>query len=376
LGGIPAEHDFITYAVFGSFFPQLLSGPISKWDELGESLRKMALNSSLKKNCDIVQLAEGLQCIIWGVFKKLVISERLALITNEVYGGYERYSGFAILLATISFAIQLYTDFSGYTDIAIGVSQTMGIYLPDNFKCPFFAASITEFWKRWHITLGRWFKDYIFYPVQNSRFIGKIRRLAKKFGKKAGKRLPVFVSLFVLWFMTGLWHGGAWKFIIGSGLLHCFYIIGGQLYEPTKKKAIQVFCIKTDVFSYKLFLRARTFSLVCIGFIFFRAASAKTAFQMIKKVLLVHHYSLGELQALSQLLGKGSGLILIVSLVILAVHDAMEEYFMLSNTGNMTVKSWFNCQNLIFRMLCYWLLIGMITLSLNLSTSEFIYIQF
>ncbi len=189
-----------------------------------------------------------------GLFKKLVISERMAVIVNTIYGDYVTYSGLYIAVGTVCFAFQLYTDFSGAMDIALGLSEALGIRMAENFETPFFARSISEYWRRWHITLGTWMKDYIFYPVLKSDLFVAIGDAArKKLGKKRGKKVPTYLGMAVLWFTVGMWHGGAWKYIIGSGLLHCFYIISGQMLEPAFKKLTHVFKVNTECYSFRLF---------------------------------------------------------------------------------------------------------------------------
>lgn len=373
---IPAEHDLITYAVYGSYFPQLMSGPVSRWEELGKNLNLIACDTG-RTRVNFEYMAEGLQRILWGIFKKLVIAERLAAVVNEVYGNYRNYSGCAVIFAAAGFAFQLYADFSGYTDIVLGMSRMLGIGLPENFKAPFFAKSIGEFWQRWHITLGTWLRNYIFNPVLRSGVFERLRyHVNRRFGKKSANKTATFAGLAVLWFLAGLWHGGAWKFIIGSGLLQAFYMIGGKLLKPVFTKLVLLFHIHTDTFSYGLFLRARTFVLVCIGFNFFNAESAMAALQMLKSVLMISSYDYHEISYLISLLDWKNWMILMIALAILLVHDGMEEYYLQKNLEGQNVSSWFNRQNFIFRMLCCWLAVGMIVLSFNLSASEYIYMQF
>lgn len=172
----------MNYALFAGFFPQLVQGPINRYAELSKTLYS-------EKEFHYEQVTFGLQRILWGLFKKLVISERMAVIVNTIYGDYVTYSGLYIAVGTVCFAFQLYTDFSGAMDIALGLSEALGIRMAENFETPFFARSISEYWRRWHITLGTWMKDYIFYPVLKSDLFVAIGDAArKKLGKKRGRR--------------------------------------------------------------------------------------------------------------------------------------------------------------------------------------------
>lgn len=273
-----AQKSFLQYALFATFFPQISSGPINRYADMEPQF-------SSPRYFNYREVTFGLQRMAWGFFKKLVISERMAVIVNTVYGDYQTYAGFYIVLATICFAFQLYTDFSGYMDIALGVAQALGIKMAENFQTPFFSRTISEYWRRWHITLGAWFKDYVFYPLLKTDIFIKIGDISKKyFGKKRGKKVATYLGMFILWFATGLWHGGSWNFIIGSGLLHWFYIVMGQVLEPAFKKIIKTFRINTDSSGFHLFQSVRTFLLVCIGFLFFRAKSFTDGIRMCQAI--------------------------------------------------------------------------------------------
>ncbi len=268
---VESPFEFVSYA---GFFPAMTSGPIIRYKEFNANFKE-------KIRPDYKKITFGIERIIWGFFKKLVISERLAIIVNTVYGDYENFSGLYIIFAVICFAFQLYTDFSGCMDIVLGVSEAMGITLEENFRTPFYAASESELWRRWHISLGTWFKDYIMYPLQKTDLMVKFSDFCrKKFGRKAGKKVGVWPGLLILWFLIGYWHGGLLKYVIGSGLLHACYMICGQINEPWLKKLHEKVGIKADTKWYVVFCRVRTFLLLCSGFVFFRADSTVTALNM------------------------------------------------------------------------------------------------
>lgn len=279
------QKNFLKLALYGMYFPVIISGPILKYREHGEQFFE-------PHPFDYRQVSYGLQRMLWGFFKKLVIAERLGVLVNTVYGQYTDYPGVYIWFATICYAFQLYTDFSGCMDIVLGMSESFGIILPENFNTPFFAKSIAEYWRRWHITLGVWMKDYVFYPVLRSRFFTKLNRSWKeKFGKKRGKQYATFAAMFILWLTVGIWHGGDWKFVIGSGLLHWFYIVMEELLAPPCAGMMDRLHIDGKGRAVNVIRVLRTFFLVCIGDLFFRAASVGDAFAMLGEAVTTWNLS-------------------------------------------------------------------------------------
>lgn len=275
------QENGLKLALYGLYFPNLISGPILKYREHADQF-------FAPHAFDYRQVTRGLQRMVWGFFKKLVISERLGVLVNTVYGSYESYNGAYIWVATACYAFQLYTDFSGCMDIVLGMSESLGITLPENFRTPFFAKSVAEYWRRWHITLGVWMKDYVFYPLLRSRFFTNLNKSwKKKFGKKKGKQYATFAAMFLLWFTVGVWHGGDWKYVIGSGLLHWFYIVMEELLEEPCARAMQKLHINAGGRAVAAVRMARTFLLVCIGDLFFRAESVAAAFAMLKSAVKV-----------------------------------------------------------------------------------------
>ena len=266
------------FALFAGYFPQMTSGPIVRYDEM-----QSKLFGDVKHEFDYNRVIRGLQRALWGIFKKLVISERCAVVVNTVYTYYQAYNGFYIFLAAALFAIQLYTDFSGLMDIVLGVSEALGIELPENFATPFYSVGIAEFWRRWHITLGAWLREYVFYPVLRGKLCRRLRKFCKqKFGRGYESKcdLPTYLGLLVSWFLIGLWHGGGWSYIFGVGLYMWVMIVLGELLTPFFQKLNVMLHIKTECFSFKLFQRARTFCIFAFGLSFFRAANLKEGFDM------------------------------------------------------------------------------------------------
>ena len=220
-----AERNPLKLALFVSFFPQLIQGPISKFGQLAPQLYT-------PKKFDGKQLSFGLQRMLWGYFKKLVIADRIAAAVIALRG--PEHTGVSFFVLTVFYAIQIYGDFTGGIDVTVGLAQTLGIQLPENFIRPYFSKNIAEYWRRWHISLGEWMKDYIFYPISVSQPMLKLSKAARKNMGNFGKRLPVYVASVATWFVTGIWHGLTPNFVLW-GMLNCFVIVVSEelsgLYE-------------------------------------------------------------------------------------------------------------------------------------------------
>lgn len=319
--GIAApQKNLFKLMLYGMYFPAILSGPILRYREDGEQF-------FLPHPFDYRQVTFGLQRMVWGFFKTLVISERMNLIVNTVYNNYSGYPGAYIWLATVCYAFQLYTNFSGCMDIVLGMSLSFGLKLPENFSTPFFSKNISEYWRRWHITLGVWMKEYVFYPLLRTAAFTKLsRKMRDRFGKKRGKQVTTFTGMFLLWFAVGIWHGGAWKYVIGSGLLHWFYIVSGELLAPLFARFMEKLSIDPKSRWVDGFRVLRTFFLVNIGFVFFRADSLTAALRMLRSAVSV--WNVGVLFD-GSVFGLGlDGIeftIALVSLVILLVVSLLQQ---------------------------------------------------
>lgn len=250
-GTVKAERCFFKLALFSSFFPQLIQGPISKFSQLAPQLYG-------QHRFESKTVAFGLQRLLWGYFKKLVIADRIAvavgMLKSPALGG----SGFFLL--TLSYAIQLYADFTGGMDMVIGLSEAMGIRLTENFRRPFFSKNIAEYWRRWHISLGEWMKDYIFYPISVSQPMLKLSKAGRKRLGNFGKRLPVYIASVATWFVTGIWHGLSANFILW-GMLNCFFIVLSEECQPLYEKFHGRFHLKEKPL-YGIFEMLRMFLLM------------------------------------------------------------------------------------------------------------------
>lgn len=255
--------------LFICFFPQLTVGPISRYSQMQVLYQK--------HNFSYQNLCFGSQRILWGVFKKLVISDRVGIIVNAVWEDTAMYTGFWPWIAVFLYPLQIYTDFSGCVDIILGAAEILDIHLPENFKNPFFSRTCQEFWQRWHITLGTWAKDYIYYPVLKSSFIIKIGKWAKKhFKKHLAKLIPWSIGMAILWFVMGFWHGSV-QHIFGVSLWFWTILVIGEIFMPVLKKVTALLKIDTLSFSWHLFQSVRTYFLYSLGVVFFTAPGLRAA---------------------------------------------------------------------------------------------------
>lgn len=329
----PPEKNPLRVILFGIYFPLLTSGPIVRYQQTGLELFKA------HKWC-YDNFCFGLQRILWGLFKKLVISERLTVLVNAVYSDPVRFHGLFVWIAVLCFVGQLYTDFSGCIDIVLGVSQLFGIELPENFDLPFSAKNLSEFWRRWHMTLGLWVKNYILYPLLKSNGLQNLGKLSKrKFGKRIGKNIPVWIGLFCTWFSVGFWHGGTWNYIIGSGLWFWFLIVLGELFAPVFQKLLDKLAVRTDSFSWRFFQSVRTTILYSLGLGIFRAASLREGLSLYRAGLSLYI----DRSFLNMGLGLGDYQILLVSFLILSTAGVVRLY-----TG-IPLREWMAKQCLVFR---------------------------
>ena len=264
-----AERNPFRFALFLAFFPQIMQGPIGRYSRLADQLYA-------EREFDMARIERGLYRIVWGFFKKIVIADNAVLYVDAIFDNYNTMPGYGIM-GILLYGAQLYADFSGGIDIVIGIAEMLGITLDENFTQPFFATSITDFWHRWHITLGTWMKDYLFYPVSLSRWMGKFGKWARtKFGKNIGRALPICLANIIVFLVVGIWHGPAWHNIF-YGLYNGVIIgVSGLLaknYRDWKKK----FGIEKDSRLFYCFQVIRTFILVNISWYLDRAGSTHQA---------------------------------------------------------------------------------------------------
>ncbi len=366
-GKYKAEKHFGKVALFLTFFPQMLEGPIGNFGDLSSQLYE-------GHDFEYNRVKFSLQLMLWGFFKKLVIADRAALCVNEIFSNYNNYTGVAILMAIILYTVQIYADFSGCIDIVRGIAQIFGVNLAENFKRPFFSKSISEFWRRWHITLGAWLREYIFYPISFSKVCINITTWSKKIFKGyIGKLIPAAFALFFVWFGNGIWHGASWKYVF-YGLYYYILTILGMLFEPLFNKIIEIFKIDNKSFGYRLWQMIRTSIIVLGGMLIFRAYRLKTAWIMFKSIFTfegIDKLFNGELFKIG--FETYDFVILLIGIIIMFVIGLLQE-------KGYNIREKISKQNLVFRWLLYYGVIFAILIfgiyGEGYSASSFIYGQF
>ena len=347
---ITAERNFFKYALFVSFFPQLVAGPI----ERSKNLLKQ-VNQSHQFDYD--KMRDGLLIMLWGYFLKLVVADRVAIIVNTVYGDYEQYGGVYIIVASMLFAVQIYCDFAGYSTIAIGAAEILGFQLMENFDCPYFSRSISEFWRRWHISLSSWFRDYLYIPLG---------------GNRRGT-LVKYRNIIIVFLVSGLWHGAAGTYVIW-GLIHGVYQVIGGITRPVRDKLNNLFELKPESIGHKLVSGIITFLFVDFAWIFFRAETIGDAFSMIKSMMHVGNINIlwdGSLYGLG--ISAKSFLVLLFGIAIIIFADYMKY-------RGIKIRKVIIDQELWCRWLCYttafWFILVFGVWGESYDASSFIYFQF
>lgn len=270
---IPAERNFFKVALFLSFFPLLMEGPIARFKETAPQLWD-------PPGIHMAALQRGGWRILYGVIKKLVVADRVNAAVELLYTDYASYDGGMVFLAAVLFTLQEYMEFSGTIDIVAGTGECLGITLPENFRQPFFSATISEFWTRWHVSLGAWLRDYVFYPLSMSAPLKKLTKKCKKrLGNHYGPLVTSSIALLAVWVFNGFWHGSGWSFLF-FGLYHFTWIVTGNILQP----GVAHFCERHQINRrnpvYRTFQIIRTCLIVAIGEMFFRALSLKCGLQM------------------------------------------------------------------------------------------------
>lgn len=256
------EKNIFRLALFTSFFPVLAQGPIGRFDETAKTLFSGGETGIGIGKTKAQNLEFGFQRIVWGYFKKVVIADRVLTAVNALVSAPDEYKGMYVFAGMMLYAVRIYADFTGGIDITIGIAQAFGVELTENFDRPYFSKNIAEYWRRWHITLGTWFKEYLFYPISVSKSMLKLSKNAReKLGDAIGKRLPVYIATILVWFITGLWHGATWNFVMW-GLANCIVILISQELNPLYKKFRTRFPKLTSSRAYDGFQAVRTVLLM------------------------------------------------------------------------------------------------------------------
>ncbi|MFH1282335.1 MAG: MBOAT family O-acyltransferase [bacterium] len=343
-----AEINFVNFAVYVMFFPQLVAGPIERPQNLLHQFYEL-------HNFEYQKAADGLKLIVWGMFKKVVIADRLAVVVNNVYNSPTDFIGPQLLLATVFFAFQIYCDFSGYSDIAVGSARVLGFSLTNNFNRPYHSKSISEFWRRWHISLSTWFRDYVYIPLGGSR----VKKCRWEF------------NLFVTFIISGLWHGANWTFVIWGGL-HAFYYLFSIWTKKFREFLAETLQLKQHIKLNNLINVTTVFTLVCVAWIFFRSQNIDDALYILTHLTT----GFGELFNISNLESKFHelGISRYEFLIVLGSIAVMEYTHFLQRNGSI-IKMLYN-KPLYFRWVLYYGLVVVTLLFGVYNKSQFIYFQF
>ena len=346
-GNEKAERHFGIYALYVMFYPQLVAGPIERPQNVLHQFHE-------KHSFNYPRIVSGLRLMAWGLFKKVVIADRLAYLVNEVYNAPSKFHGLPLLIATIFFSIQIYCDFSGYSDIALGSARVMGFELMKNFDRPYFSRSVSEFWRRWHISLSTWFKDYLYITLGGNRVA-----------------LPrACFNLFFVFLVSGLWHGANWTFIVW-GALHGAFLVIGMLTRKWRNSFINQ--TKLYFFNNSLLNIVFTYVLATFAWIFFRANTVHDALYVITHVFdhstaLWHGTTYSGLPTVKVFYQKYEWLALAGSLLLLFLVE--------KNQAQVSIGSWLDRQTKPVRWAIYYGIVLYIAFLGAFEHVQFIYFQF
>lgn len=332
------EKHFGIFALFVTFFPQLVAGPVERAVNLIPRLKR-------KNYINYERITDGLRLIMWGFFKKVVVADNIAFYVDQVYNNCYDYKGWALIFATIFFLFQIYCDFSAYSDIAIGSAKILGYDLMINFRFPLFARSIPDFWRRWHISMSTWFRDYLYIPLGGNRC----------------KKSRLYLNIFIVFFLSGLWHGANWTFVMW-GMIHGVYMICSIVTKPIRKKILDI--LKINPRFHHIIQIIITFNLASFSKVFFRGNSIRDSLYIFK-----HLFSnLGDFSGLTVSLGRYQIIIMLISIAILLLVEIIQI--------NYSIKKLIMAMPISLRWLLYFLLIFIIIIFGVDANSQFIYFQF
>ena len=371
---VAAEKNPAKLALFVSFFPQIIQGPISFYDQLAHQLYE-------PHNFDFTRFKHGMELILWGFFKKLVIADRAVIAIQAFQKGNTDFGGTTITFIILLYALQLYADFSGGIDISRGIAQIFGIDMVDNFKRPYFAKSINDYWRRWHITLGAWLKNYLFYPIAMSNvFINASKKMkntkfgATKAGAHIAKVLPTSFASLVVFLVVGIWHGANWKYV-AFGLWNGLIIMISILLKPVFDWTLAKLRINPKSFLYGVFQMFRTFIVVIIGYVFDVAINFTGSMRMLKRAVFNQNFTEGWSQISNFGLGKKDYLILLMGALVIFVVSVIQERNSTTTLREiLDKKSILVRWSLIFVCLVTILIFGIYGPGYN--PAEFVYAQF
>ncbi|WP_429376750.1 MBOAT family O-acyltransferase [Mucilaginibacter sp. UYCu711] len=349
-GNQKAERNFGIYSLYVMFFPQLVAGPIERPQNILYQFRT-------HQNFDYQRIADGLKLIAWGLIKKIVIADRLSVMVNIAYDDPHKTHGLSFIIATVFFSFQIFCDFSGYTDIALGTAKVLGFKLMKNFNSPYHAKSISEFWSRWHISLSTWFRDYLYIPLGGSRVT--VSRW--------------YFNLFFVFLISGLWHGANWTYIVW-GAINGFYLVFASYTQNFRNKIVRILGLNKFEGFYSTIQTLTTFTLVTMAWVFFRAKTISDAAFIIKSaftetagdlIRLLHRVPFNQVENVASRKDLAIGAALIILLEV--VH-------IMQKRGS--IVAYIDSKPQYFRWSIYYLCVCLIIFGSTSNHSQFIYFQF
>lgn len=349
-GEIYTEKNFFRYALYVSFFPQLVAGPIERSKNL---LKQLAV----PKDFCFDRAKEGFLLMLWGYFLKLVIADRIAIVIDTIYGDPSEYGGYYVIVATVLFAFRIYCDFAGYSTIAVGTAEIMGICLMENFNAPYLSLNVADFWRHWHISLTSWFRDYVYIPLG---------------GNKKG-RFRKYLNCLIVFLLSGLWHGATFAFVIWGGLNGIYQIVG-ELLLPVRRRIVGCLRLDESSFGFKVYKVVLTFILVDITWLFFRAGSLQAAIASIKALMSTHNpWILFDGSLYKCGLDQKNFLLAIICIIVLLIADGFK-------LKGHKIRTFICNQDWLFQVLFFALAVCFIIIfgvwGSAYDAKEFIYFQF
>jgi len=344
------EKSFINYALFVSFFPQLVAGPIERSKNLLTQLNTC-------KPFNFYKFRDGFLLMIWGFFLKIVLADRIAIYVDTIYGDINAYPGWYLVVATLLFAIQIYCDFGGYSTIAMGAAEILGIELMENFNAPYLSLSVAEFWRRWHVSLSSWFKDYLYIPLGGSRK-GKVRKQINKM---------------IVFLVSGLWHGANMTYVIWGGVNGLYQVLGDVL-QPVRNRVVSFFHLNTKSVGHKVFSCIVTFILIDFSWVFFRAKTIPEAIGVLKSIFNTNNIWVlldGSLYTCG--LDRSNFSLMLLSIGILLLADIWKARGVVIRKVIAAQDYWCRCLIMIFAI-CAILIFGV--WGSGYDVAGFIYFQF
>lgn len=367
---IPAEKNIAKVALFVSFFPQIIQGPIAMYSDLANQLYE-------PHKFDFERIKRALLLVLWGIFKKIVIADRAVLLINRVTAHSDKYAGTFILVTALMYALQLYADFSGGIDIVRGIGEMYGIDMAENFKRPYFSKSLTEYWHRWHMTLGNWVRNYVFYPLSISKtFINMGKWMNKHINKHFAKVVPTSLASVITFLIIGVWHGANGKYV-AFGLWNGVVIMIIELLDPVTQRVKAKLGIKDENKGFQVVCIIWTFILVLIGYYFDIARDFKDAMSMI--VRSVTDFSFADFERFPKLLMKCGldmkdfGVIIFFSVVLFIVSLVQEK-------KNIQIREWICNKKTPIRWGIIYLCLLVVFIfgyyGFGINPADFVYMQF